>query len=93
MLTNLQVENDKLQLSLQQQFGAKFKQAELDKLIAEKGNIDSSTKVNVATLGKIASDIAKNYADVQHLNADTNTINSLRPYIIQKMGIDNIGEN
>ena len=51
----------------------------------------SSTNVNVATLGKIASDIAKNYADVQHLNADTNTINSLRPYIIQKMGIDNIG--
>lgn len=91
LLTNLQVENDKLQLSLQQKFGEKFKQAELDKLIAEKGNIDSSTNVNVATLGKIASDIARNYADVQHLDADTNTINSLRPYIIQKMGIDNIG--
>ena len=55
ILTNLQVENDKLQLSLQQKFGAKFKQAELDKLIAEKGNLDSSTKVNVATLGKIAN--------------------------------------
>ena len=91
VLTNLQIENDKLQLSLQQQFGKQFKQAELDKLIAEKGQIDSSTNVNVATLGKIASEIARNYADAQHLNADTNTINSLRPYIIQKMGIDNIG--
>ena len=91
VLTNLQIANDQFQLSLQQKFGEKFKKAELDKLIAEKGNIDSSTNVNVATLGKIASEIARNYADVQHLNADTNTINSLRPYIIQKMGIDNIG--
>ena len=90
-LTNLQIANDKLQLSLQQQFGEKFKQAELDKLIAEKGQIDSSTNVNVATISKIASDIAKNYADVNHLNADTKTINSLRPYIIQKMGLDNVG--
>ena len=91
VLTNLQVANDKLQLSLQEKFGEKFKQAELDKLIAEKGQIDTSSRVNVATLGKIASDIARNYADVQHINVDTNTINSLRPYIIQKMGIDNIG--
>ena len=90
-LTNLQIANDKLQLSLQQQFGEKFKQAELDKLIAEKGQIDSSTNVNVATLSKIASDIAKNYAEVNNLNADTKTINSLRPYIIQKMGLDNLG--
>ena len=91
ILTNLQIENDKLQLSLQQKFGEKFKKAELDKLISEKGQIDSSTNVNVATIGKIASDIAKNYAEVNHLNADTNTINSLRPYIVQKMGIDNLG--
>ena len=91
ILTNLQVANDKLQLSLQEKFGEKFKKAELDKLIAERGQIDTSSRVNVATLGKIASDIARNYADVQHINADTNTINSLRPYIIQKMGIDNIG--
>ena len=90
-LTNLQIENDKLQLSLQQEFGKQFKQAELDKLIAEKGQIDSSTNVNVATISKIASDIAKNYAEVNHLNADTKTINSLRPYIIQKMGLDNVG--
>ena len=90
-LTKLQIENDKLQLSLQQQFGQKFKQAELDKIISEKGQIDSSTNVNVATLSKIASDIAKNYAEVNHLNADTTTINSLRPYIIRQMGIQNIG--
>ena len=90
-LTNLQVENEKINLSLQQQFGAKFKQAELDKLIAEKGQIDSSTDVNAATLSKIAADIAKNYAEIHHLNADTKTINSLRPYIIQKMGLDNLG--
>ena len=91
VLTNLQVENDKLQLSLQQKFGEKFKKAELDKLIAEKGQIDSSTNVNVANIGKIASDIAKNYAEVNHLNADTQTINSLRPYIVQKMGLENVG--
>nr|QJB21373.1 MAG: DNA pilot protein [Microvirus sp.] len=90
-LTNLQIENDKLQLSLQQEFGKQFKQAELDKLISEKGQIDSSTNVNVATISKIASDIAKNYAEVNHLNADTKTINSLRPYIIQKMGLENLG--
>lgn len=90
-LTNLQIENDKLQLSLQQEFGKQFKQAELDKLISEKGQIDSSTNVNVATISKIASDIAKNYAEVNHLNADTKTINSLRPYIIQKMGLENVG--
>ena len=90
-LTNLQIENDKLQLSLQQQFGKQFKQAELDKLIAEKGQIDSTTNVNVATISKISSDIAKNYAEVNHLTADTKTINSLRPYIIQKMGLDNVG--
>ena len=51
----------------------------------------TSTHVNVATIGKIASDIAKNYAEVNHLNADTTTINSLRPYIVQKMGLDNVG--
>ena len=32
ILTNLQVANDKLQLSLQEKFGEKFKQAELDNL-------------------------------------------------------------
>ena len=90
-LTGLQVENEKINLSLQQQFGAQFKQAELDKLIAEKGQIESSTDVNAATLSKIAADIAKNYAEINHLNADTKTINSLRPYIIQKMGLDNLG--
>ena len=91
VLTNLQIENDKFQLSLQKKFGEKFKKAELDKLVAEKGQIDSQTNVNVATIGKIASEIARNYAESNHLNADTQTINSLRPYIIQKMGIDNIG--
>ena len=90
-LTGLQVENEKINLSLQKEFGAKFKQAELDKLIAEKGQIDSSIDVNAATLSKIAADIAKNYAEINHLNADTKTINSLRPYIIQKMGLDNLG--
>ena len=90
-LTGLQIENDKLNLKLNQEFGAKFKKAELDKLIAEKGQIDSSTNVNVATLGKIASDIARNYAEVNHLNADTKTINALRPYIIQQMGLNNLG--
>ena len=71
----------------------KIQKAELDKLIAEKGQIDSSTNVNVATLGKIASEIARNYADAQHLNADTNTINSLRPYIIQKWELIILVEN
>ena len=91
VLTGLQVENEKINLKLNQEFGAKFKQAELDKLISEKGQIDSSTDVNAASLGKIASEIAKNYAETNHLTADTKTINSLRPYIIQKMGLDNLG--
>ena len=74
---------------LQQKYGDKFKIAELENLAAQKWKTVSERHVNEASLNKIASEIAKNYAESNHLNADTNTINAIRTYVVNDYQLNN----
>ena len=103
-LLKLQTENQNVANYLQAKYGETFNIAELENLAANKlktiserhvneaniGKIHSETKVNEATIDKIASEIARNYADAKHLNADTNTINAIRSYVVKDYKLNNI---
>ena len=51
--------------------------------------IISDRHVNEAELGKIASEIAKNYATANNLNADTKTIDAIRTYVKNSYKLNN----
>lgn len=88
-LIKLQSENQDWANMLQKKYGDKFNIATLQNMEREGLKIISERHVNEATLNKIASEIAKNYAESNHLNADTNTINAIRTYVVNDYKLNN----
>lgn len=88
-LIKLQAENQDWANMLQKKYGDVLNIAQLENLAAQKWKTVSDRHVNEATLNKIASEIAKNYAESNHLNADTNTINAIRSYVVNDYKLTN----
>ena len=88
-LLQLQTENLNLENDFKSKYGDKFNIATLQNMAADKLKTISERHVNEANLGKIASEIAKNIAERNHLNADTNTINSIRSYVVNDYQLNN----
>ena len=88
-ILKLETENRNWANMFQQKYGDAFQIAELENLAAQKWKTVSDRHVNEATLNKIASEIAKNYAESNHLNADTQTINAIRTYVVNEYDINN----
>lgn len=88
-LLQLQTENLNLENEFKAKYGDKFNIATLQNMAADKLKTISERHVNEANLGKIASEIAKNIAERNHLNADSNTINSIRSYVVNDYKLGN----
>ena len=88
-LLKLQTENQDWANMLQQKYGNTFQIAELENLAAQKWKTVSDRHLNEASLDKIASEVAKNYAEGNHLNADTKTINAIRSYVVNEYKVNN----
>lgn len=89
-LLRLQTENQNVTNELQAKYGDKLNIAELENMAANKLKTISERNVNVASIGKIASEIARNYAESNHLNADTATINAIRSYVVNEYQLNNV---
>ena len=88
-LLKLQTEQQDWANMLYKKYGNAFQVAELENLAAQKWKTVSDRHVNESTLNKIASEIAKNYAESNHLNSDTNTINAIRQYVVKDYQLNN----
>ena len=88
-ILKLETENRNWANMFQQKYGDAFQIAELENLAAQKWKAVSDRHVNYASINKMASEIAKNYAESNHLNADTKTINAIRTYVVNEYDINN----
>ena len=97
-MRNKDLENERIELanSLTKKFGSKQAERQLDlidnqivHIVASIGKMASDAKVNDSEIKKLASDVAKNFAEAGLFNVQAGQIKSFLPYLINKLSFEN----